>query len=83
MPQLRVMFFNDHLQEVIVQPSAFIGGHVVDALHVVPDSVQAFPPRDGIGAHDRVDSRERLADVVGGSARLGVKLEALLTSRDR
>ena len=83
MPQLRIMFFHNHLQEIIVQASALIGGHVVDPLNVVPDAVQALPSRNGIGAHDRVDGCQRVADVIRGPARLGVKLEALLASRDR
>ena len=82
MPQLGVVFLNDHLQEVIMQPPAFIGRDVVDALHVVPDAVETLPSGDGIGAHDRVDGRERIADVVGGPARLGVELETLLASGD-
>ena len=82
MPQLSIMFLNDHLQEVIVQTLAFVRGHVVDALDVVPDAIKTLPAGDGIGANDRVDGSERVANVVGGPAGLGVKLESLLSSGD-
>ena len=82
MPQLSVMFFNDHLQEVIMKPPAFIGGHAIDALNVVTDAIKTLPPGDGIGANDWVDGCERIANIVGGPAGLRVKLETLLTSCD-
>lgn len=82
MPQLSIMFLNDHLQEVIVQTLAFIRGHVVDALDVVPDAIKTLPPGDGVGANDRVDGGEGVANVVGGPAGLGVKLESLLSRGD-
>jgi len=80
MPQLSIMFFNDHLQEPIMQPPAFIRGHVIDALDVVTNAKKTLPPCDRIGANDRVDGSQRIANVIGGPAGLRVKLESFLTS---
>lgn len=80
MSQLSIMFLDDHLQEPIVQPPAFIRGHVVYLYNVITNCKKTLPSGDGVSANDWVDGAERGSNVVWGPARLGVELISLLSS---
>jgi hypothetical protein len=75
--ELRVVLFNNHLQEPVLQPAALVGSQVVDLRHVVAHGKKALPARHGVRPHYGMRSRQGRTDVVGRAARRGVQLETL------
>jgi hypothetical protein len=72
------MIIHHKSQEPIQYPFALSLSQVVDFLHVVPESEDALPAGDGVGAHDGMDGFEDFADVFRGAAGFRVDLEAIL-----
>jgi hypothetical protein len=66
---LQVMVLHNEVDELVEEMPRFPGCQTVDALHMCANGENALPSRDGIGTHDRVNSREVASDVFRGSPR--------------
>jgi hypothetical protein len=63
------MVLHNEIYELVEEMPRFPGCQTVDALHMCANGENALPSRDGIGTHDRVNSREVASDVFWGSTR--------------
>lgn len=68
------------IQEPVEKLLALLLGHTVDVAHVPTDGEDALPACDGVRPDDRVDGSKDLPNVLRGTARLVVKLEAVTLS---
>jgi hypothetical protein len=78
MPDLKIMVINNQSQEPVQQSLALAFCDPVDVLHVVAESEDRLPPRDGIGADYGMHGDKLFADVFGSAALLRVDLESVL-----
>lgn len=74
------MVVDDEAHEPLEEVLGLVFGEPVDLGDVVADAEDALPARDGVGADQRVDGLEDLADVLGRAALGGVDLEVVLVS---
>lgn len=71
------MVVRDQLQEIILELLSLHFGHIVDVAKVSPESEQGLPPCYGVGADERVDGSQVLANVLGVSAGFSVERQVL------
>ena len=77
-PHLQVVIVHYEAHEPVEEMPGLVIGEPVDLGHVVADGEDALPARHRVGADDRVDGLEDLADILGRTALLGEKLEVVL-----
>jgi hypothetical protein len=77
MANLEIMIFRHQRDEPVKRSLALLLCELVDACHMVAEREDRLPTRDGVGADDRVDGFEYVADILGGAAWLAVELKAV------
>lgn len=74
------MVLSDHTKELVQEVGGLVLGQAVDVLDMVTESKEGLPASDGVGANNRVLSRQLTTNVQGGATRILVKLELMVLS---
>ena len=81
MSKLKVVVFDNHLQQPIGQTATFICSHLIDSSGVHPSAVQTLPSGHWVGSHHGVDGAEIAAYIVWRTTGLYMNLRLLLLGR--
>lgn len=75
---LQVVVVDNQTDEPLQQVVTLFFGQSINLADVVTDGEDTLPAGHGVGADDRVDGRQVVADVVGAASRFGVQLKLVV-----